>query len=476
MTFIPTLENTVSTTNSSTTPLGISSVFTGAGVDTGEYSTITVSAFSDQAGILSIQFSSDNTNWDIINNHTITANTGFTETTNIGARYFRIVFTNGSVAQTTLRLQSMLTTGKSPDDEDFTGLTSFKTVSTLNSSTTPLTGAATFTGTGETTIYNTLITSCTADAAGTLFVDYSPDGIVWQSSSFSGYRVEASVPMVIKEAIKNTYFRVRLVNGSVAQTSLNLVSIVGAFEEEFLTSIEQIIRKNVGLEPDANLFINVAYADALTTSYQDVWGTTGIMTLPAAAESYEIVSSNANDTAAGTGARIVFVETLDANGLAQSQIVTLNGTTPVALAGTHAFPRVQIVASSGSNLTNLGNITLRVAGGGATRSIVPIDFGKSLDSHYKVPSNTEFHITGLDYHTGIASKLITARSRVFLPGTNTWVSTSVLPFASQSFTRDFDEASARFQPGTIIKYDAKVSTGSGDAISIILAGIERRIS
>ena len=404
------------------------------------------------------------------------ANEGYSNVINVAAKYFRVVFTNGSTIQSLFRLQSLATTGKSQDALPFTGLESFKQISTLNSSSTPLGISATFTGAGETTIYNTLLVSVTTDAAGTLYVDYSPDDVVWQSSSFSGYRIEADIPVTIKEAIKNTYFRVRLVNGTSAQTTLNLVSISGTFDEEYLTTFQQISRRNTGLQADyAPLFL-IAFDDQLTTTYQDIWGTTGTMALPAGAESYEIVSTSASDAAAGTGARSIIIETLDASGLVQSQVVTPNGTTAVALAGTHTFPRSMIVISSGSNLGNVGVITMQVAGGGATRRQILANKSRDADGQYKVPSNVEFHITDLDYHTGVASKLVTIESVVMLPGTNTWVTTSELPFASQSFTRNFDETSSRFPPGSIIKYTGKVSTGSGDAVAVVLSGFERRIS
>lgn len=476
MTFIPSLENIVSTVNSSTTPLSAAGVFTGTSVDTGEYSTITVSAYSDQSGTLSIQFSSNGTDWDISQEYPITANTGFTETTNIGAQFFRIQFTNEAVAQTIFRLQSILTTGKTPNGEPFTGLTNYRLVSTLNSTTTPLSSSTTFTGSGEESIYPEVLVSVNTDQVGTLFIDYSLDNSTWVSSSFSGYRIEPNITIAIKETIKNRYYRVRLVNGSVAQTNLLISSIVGAFDEEFVTNTQQIIRKNTGLQPDTTPFTNVGYALSLTTTYQDIWGITGVMVLPTGSESYEIVSDNVNDTGAGTGAQQVYIETLDANGLIQSQTVTLNGTTAVALTGTHTFPRVMVVSDSGSNFTNIGTITLRVSGAGNTRGVIEADVGKSLDSHYKVPSNMEFYLTNLDFHTGVAAKEVVARSRTMAPGTNTWVSTSILPFGSQSFTRDFSESSARYIGGTIIKFDAKVSTGSGDDVTVILSGIERRIN
>jgi len=99
---------TVSTVNSSTTPLGIGGVFTGIGELTDTYASITVFVFSDKASAtdgLSVQFSQDNTNWDSTSSTTITANLGIAFILAPTGRYFRIVYTNGGTAQTIFRLQ-----------------------------------------------------------------------------------------------------------------------------------------------------------------------------------------------------------------------------------------------------------------------------------------------------------------------------------------------------------------------------------
>ena len=114
MTFIPNVYGVITTNNSTSTPLGISGTFTGTGEDISDYNTVGVSVFTDQdsatAG-LQIQFSSNNTNWDINNNYKIFANQGEYHAVQVKARYCRIVYTNGGVAQTTFRLQTIYGNG-----------------------------------------------------------------------------------------------------------------------------------------------------------------------------------------------------------------------------------------------------------------------------------------------------------------------------------------------------------------------------
>ena len=64
---------------------------------------------------------------------------------------------------------------------------------------------------------------------------------------------------------------------------------------------------------------------------EDVWSGGGDYPFLTVATSLELLSSNVNDTSAGTGAQTVRVDGLDANYVEISQTVTLNGTTPVVL-------------------------------------------------------------------------------------------------------------------------------------------------
>lgn len=97
---------------------------------------------------------------------------------------------------------------------------------------------------------------------------------------------------------------------------------------------------------------------------EDVWAGGGSYTgFPTgAAETLEIASSSANDTAAGTGARTVTVSgLLDGTGAEMPPVtVALNGTSQVSL-GAQTYYRAAriVVATAGSGEFNAGTITLR---------------------------------------------------------------------------------------------------------------------
>jgi hypothetical protein len=104
------LNSFISTANSTTTPLAGNGVFTGTSESVLPYQSICIQIFASggsAAGGVSIQQSQDGTNWDIV--QTITYGGGaFQITVPVLGAFYRIVYTNTAVLQTTFRLQSIL--------------------------------------------------------------------------------------------------------------------------------------------------------------------------------------------------------------------------------------------------------------------------------------------------------------------------------------------------------------------------------
>jgi hypothetical protein len=138
------------------------------------------------------------------------------------------------------------------------------------------------------------------------------------------------------------------------------------------------------------------------TSPQDVWPGGGVYPFLAAASLLEVVSADADDAAAGTGARTISIAALDANYVSVTVTATLNGVTPVAL-GTVPLLRINSVrvTSAGSTGTNEGILTVRVAGGGATVTLVPARYGWARQTVFTVPAG--FSLSILNQYFGIVS-------------------------------------------------------------------------
>jgi len=96
--------------NSTSTPLGISGVFTGAWVEVLNHTNISVLVFADKNSAtdgLVIEFSSDGVNVDDSDRFTISANAGKTYSFGVTSRYVRVKYTNDGIAQTIFRLQTL---------------------------------------------------------------------------------------------------------------------------------------------------------------------------------------------------------------------------------------------------------------------------------------------------------------------------------------------------------------------------------
>lgn len=131
----------------------------------------------------------------------------------------------------------------------------------------------------------------------------------------------------------------------------------------------------------------------LGAAVEDLWETGGSLVYPTAGEQWEVLSSSAADTAAGTGANAVAVVYLDTNYVIQQELIFLNGVTPVLTVAADIFrPKLLVTPIVGSGGENAGTITARVAGGGAIRGTIIPGFNNNLDGFYTVPVDHSVYI------------------------------------------------------------------------------------
>jgi hypothetical protein len=103
-------------------------------------------------------------------------------------------------------------------------------------------------------------------------------------------------------------------------------------------------------------------------------------------ENFEIVSSAAADSAAGTGTRTVDICYVNTSYAITCTTVTMNGITPVAVGVLGALMILWMeAASGGSGEVSAGNISLRISGGGATHEYIKAGGNKSLSARFMVP-------------------------------------------------------------------------------------------
>lgn len=188
----------------------------------------------------------------------------------------------------------------------------YNNVLSNNSSTTSLNDTETFTGIWtDVSQYASVVSAVKTDQAGTLYLEFSPDGT--NADSSLAFTVSASTNEVHRITITRQYFRARFTNNSGAnQSYFRLQSMVG--NQEALTSaLNSVIQADADAQLVRPLDFNLMTAeglyqnrnntikDGVTTSIstgavtQDVWTNGSVYTgFPTATSAGEIVVAGAD--------------------------------------------------------------------------------------------------------------------------------------------------------------------------------------
>ena len=145
----------------------------------------------------------------------------------------------------------------------------------------------------------------------------------------------------------------------------------------------------------------------LGSTQATVWNPGGIYVYPATAQVMVVASTSANDTSAGTGARTVVVQGLDANSNQIEETVTLNGQTGVST--TNSFLRVthMYLATTGTGLAAAG--TISVGTGTVTAGVPAVVYLNYLarsgatSAIWTVPAGYTAYITAIQSSSGNAT-------------------------------------------------------------------------
>lgn len=215
-----------------------------------------------------------------------------------------------------------------------------------------------------------------------------------------------------------------------------------------------------------NIAINGVNPAVGRTAFEDIWDFGGNFVFPTAGETWEVVSDSTSDTLLGTGARTVSITGLDVNYVEQEETVNLNGTTPVVTTRTDWFRiREVIVTSSGSGQENAGNITIRVSGGGLTRSLIRTGNSKTYNGFFTVPAGKTLLI---QYRQIPIPKNgdATVSSEVLIDGTNTFVKGNDLPIYQNELHTLFTSLPVLIER-TDIRFTAK-STNTSVSVTVVV--------
>ena len=134
------------------------------------------------------------------------------------------------------------------------------------------------------------------------------------------------------------------------------------------------------------------------TSLETVWVGSSLYTFPSSAAATTISSSSTDDASAGTGARTVLVEGLNASYEAVSETASLNGQTGVTLTNQYLRVNKVTVLTAGSGGTSAGSIYV---GTGTVSTGIPAAIinrtgsssNESESAFYTVPAGYTAYIT-----------------------------------------------------------------------------------
>lgn len=204
------------------------------------------------------------------------------------------------------------------------------------------------------------------------------------------------------------------------------------------------------------------YNPDVDTLEETVWPLDGILGHPAAPTVMKISSTSANDTAAGTGARTVFIKGLNGTGGYTTETVTLDGQTAVDTVNTYDAIESLVVTSAGSGGKNAGLI---YAGTGVVTGGVPavpysvISAGENISTvgHWTCPTGYTGYLVFGQFTVGptVANQFVLGR--LTLRQTNGLTLTAAKTALSQGVAAYPFELPIKISPGESIMATAQGS-------------------
>jgi hypothetical protein len=197
-------------------------------------------------------------------------------------------------------------------------------------------------------------------------------------------------------------------------TTISSVTRAGAYEPFEL----QVSRGQIQGHRNVTVF---GFNSDVDQAQVSVWPLQSLITFPSSAIQMKVSSTSANDTSAGTGARTVVVEGLDANYNEISETVTLNGQTAVTTTASFLRINYAYVATAGSGNSAAGEIYI---GTGTVTSGVPatvydiikLDYNTTITGSYTVPAGYTAYLSQGLFSTGQASGSTQIEGRLLTRG------------------------------------------------------------
>lgn len=188
-----------------------------------------------------------------------------------------------------------------------------------------------------------------------------------------------------------------------------------------VVSTDHIFAVSNGDVPGQSVFSLYGYNAEIDTGTvpEDVKANGGLFDWPAAAEPLEIVSTSADDTAAGIGARLVMLRGLDANFDEVTEMVPTAGLGVATSVNSYIRLNDARVLSAGSyHGSNLGEITITQQTSGDEMAVIPAGDGVKNAFRYTVPNGKTAHLlqttVAISRGTGTVSNACSYKFRSYI--------------------------------------------------------------
>lgn len=199
-------------------------------------------------------------------------------------------------------------------------------------------------------------------------------------------------------------------------TIISSITRQGAFEPFDL----QVSRGQIQGHRNVTVF---GFNPDVDTTQVSVWPLPSLITFPAAALQMTVSSTSANDTSAGTGARTVVVQGLDANYNEVTETVTMNGQTAVTMTASLLRVNYAYVATAGSGNSAAGDIYIGTgvvtAGVPATTyDIIKFDYNNTTTGSYTIPAGYKGYVSQGLFSSGQSGGSNQVQGRLLTRGVN----------------------------------------------------------
>lgn len=215
------------------------------------------------------------------------------------------------------------------------------------------------------------------------------------------------------------------------------------------------------------------YSPDVDTAQVTVWPHTGLITHPTTALQMSVSSNSANDTAAGTGARTVFLSGLDADYNEISETVTMNGLTAVLT--TKSFLRINncYVATAGSLLSAAGDIyfgtgTVTLGVPATVYDLIKYDYNSRITGHYTVPAGYTAYVEQGLFSAGQPGGSAQVQGRLLTTGTDGIRHTAAITTVNNGAADYAFEYPLAVPEKTDIEATAKGSSNNNEASSMFI--------